>query len=98
MLAINEKAPNFTLTDKDGKEVTLTDYLGHKVVLYFYPRDNTPGCTRQACAFASLYEKFKEKDIVVIGTAQYFRYIVLKISRKNPFKQKNHGFFTLMLR
>lgn len=70
MLAINEKAPNFTLTDKDGKEVTLTDYLGHKVVLYFYPRDNTPGCTRQACAFASVYEKFKEKDVVVIGISK----------------------------
>ena len=52
MLEANRKAPDFTLTDKDGKQVSLSDFLGKKVVLYFYPKDNTPGCTRQACAFA----------------------------------------------
>lgn len=70
MLNIGDKAPNFTLTDKDGVTVSLSDYLGKKVVLYFYPKDNTPGCTRQACAFASAYEDFKSKDIVVIGISK----------------------------
>ena len=70
MLNIGDKAPNFTLTDKDGVAVSLSDYLGKKVVLYFYPKDNTPGCTKQACAFASAYEDFKSKDIVVIGISK----------------------------
>lgn len=52
MLQTGTKAPDFTLPDKDGKEITLSSFLGKKVVLYFYPKDNTPGCTRQACAFA----------------------------------------------
>ena len=52
MIEVGIKAPNFTLIDKNGKEVSLSDFLGKKVVLYFYPKDNTPGCTRQACAFA----------------------------------------------
>ncbi len=70
MLNIGDKAPNFTLTDKDGANVSLSDFLGKKVVLYFYPKDNTPGCTRQACAFASAYDGFKSKDIVVIGISK----------------------------
>lgn len=70
MLETGTKAPNFTLLDKDGNSVSLSDFLGQKVVLYFYPRDNTPGCTRQACAFASAYEGFKEKNIVVIGISK----------------------------
>ena len=70
MLQIGQKAPNFTLPDKEGNMVSLTDFLGKKVVLYFYPKDNTPGCTRQACAFASLYEGFKAKDIQVIGVSK----------------------------
>ena len=53
MLEIGMKAPEFTLSDKDGNTVSLSDYLGRKVVVYFYPKDNTPGCTRQACAFAA---------------------------------------------
>ena len=53
MLEVNEKAPDFTLKDKDGNNVSLSDFRGRKVVLYFYPKDNTPGCTRQACAFAA---------------------------------------------
>jgi len=70
MLQIGVKAPDFTLADKDGKSVALSDFLGKKVVLYFYPKDNTPGCTRQACAFAGAYSGFKEKDAVVIGISR----------------------------
>ena len=70
MLEIGMKAPEFTLNDKDGNAVSLSDFLGKKVVLYFYPRDNTPGCTRQACAFAAAYEGFKAKDVVVIGVSR----------------------------
>ena len=70
MLEIGMKAPEFTLSDKDGNFVSLNDFLGKKVVLYFYPRDNTPGCTRQACAFAAAYEGFKAKNVVVIGISK----------------------------
>ena len=70
MVSVSEKAKDFTLFDKDGKEVSLSDFLGKKVVLYFYPKDNTPGCTRQAQAFASLYEKFKEKNAEIIGISK----------------------------
>ena len=70
MLKKGIKAPLFTLPDRDGNAVSLSDFLGKKVVLYFYPKDNTPGCTRQACAFAGLYEEFKKKDIVVIGISK----------------------------
>ena len=64
------KAPDFTLMDQNGASVRLADFLGKKVVLYFYPRDNTPGCTRQACAFAQNYEGFKSRDIAVIGVSK----------------------------
>ncbi len=70
MLKEGTKAPEFTLADKDGKEVSLSDFIGRKVVLYFYPRDNTPGCTRQACAFAANYDAFKSKNIAVIGVSK----------------------------
>lgn len=70
MLEANRKAPDFTLLDKDGRQVSLSDFLGKKIVLYFYPKDNTPGCTRQACAFAVAYERFKEQDVVVIGISK----------------------------
>ena len=70
MLEIGMKAPEFTLSDKDGKTVSLSDFLGKKVVLYFYPKDNTPGCTRQACAFAASYEQFRTQDVVVIGISK----------------------------
>lgn len=69
-MEINMKAPNFTLCDQNGNSVSLTDFLGKKVVLYFYPKDNTPGCTRQACAFAAAYEEFKNKNIQVIGISK----------------------------
>lgn len=70
MLEVGTKAPDFTLPDQDGNSVTLSDFLGKKVVLYFYPKDNTPGCTKQACAFAGAYEQFKSKDIAVIGVSK----------------------------
>ena len=70
MLKTGDIAPNFTLKDKDEKLVSLSDFIGKKVVLYFYPKDNTPGCTRQACAFASLYDEFKNKNVVVIGISR----------------------------
>ena len=70
MLEVGMKAPDFTLKDKDGKEVTLSDFLGKKVVLYFYPKDNTPGCTRQACAFAGAYGQFQAKGVEVIGVSK----------------------------
>ena len=70
MLEINQIAPDFTLFDQDGNSVSLSDFRGKKVVLYFYPRDNTPGCTRQACAFASAFERFREIDAVVIGISK----------------------------
>lgn len=70
MLEIGNIAPDFSLNDKDGNTVTLSNFRGKKVVLYFYPKDNTPGCTRQACAFAANYEAFKSKDIIVIGVSK----------------------------
>lgn len=70
MLEVGTKAPEFTLPDKDGNPVSLTDFAGKKIVLYFYPKDNTPGCTRQACAFAGAYEEFKKINVVVIGVSK----------------------------
>ena len=70
MLEIGMKAPLFTLQDKDGKSVSLSDFLGKKVVVYFYPKDNTPGCTRQACAFGASYAAFREKGVEVIGISK----------------------------
>ena len=70
MLEAGMKAPEFTLMDKDGNPVRLSDFAGKRVVLYFYPKDNTPGCTRQACGFAAAYEDFKTKDVVVIGISK----------------------------
>ena len=70
MLEVGTKAPNFTLPDKRGNSVSLSDFLGRKVVLYFYPKDNTSGCTRQACAFAQSYSSFQEKNAVVIGISK----------------------------
>lgn len=70
MLQTGTKAPDFTLFDKDGKEVTLSSFLGKKVIVYFYPRDNTPGCTRQACAFAAAYDGFRQRGVEVIGISK----------------------------
>ena len=70
MLEAGMIAPDFALLDSEGREHKLSDYFGKKIVLYFYPKDNTPGCTRQACAFASAYDEFRRRDIVVIGISR----------------------------
>ena len=70
MLEVGMKAPLFTLPDKDGNLVSLSNFLGKKVVLYFYPKDNTPGCTRQAGALGESYEAFQAKNTVVIGISK----------------------------
>ena len=70
MLEAGRKAPDFTLKNQKGEMISLSDYLGKKVILYFYPRDNTPGCTRQACAFAQHYDAFRTQDVVVIGISK----------------------------
>ena len=87
MLEIGMKAPEFTLSDKDGNTVSLSDYLGRKVVVYFYAKDNTPGCTRQACAFAAAYEAFRSRDVVVIGISKDSAQSHLKFAQKHdlPF-------------
>ena len=70
MLSVGDKAPAFTLPDQDGNPVSLGDFAGSKVVVYFYPRDNTPGCTRQACAFRDSYQVYRERNIAVIGISK----------------------------
>ena len=70
MLEKGMPAPDFTLNDKDGNPVSLSDFRGKKVVLYFYPKDSTPGCTRQACAFAQNHSNFEDKNVVVIGVSK----------------------------
>ena len=70
ILEAGMKAPDFTLRDGAGQKVSLSDYRGKKVVLYFYPKDNTPGCTRQACAFAGAYAGFRDKGVQVIGVSR----------------------------
>lgn len=70
MLEVGMKAPEFTLQDQDGREVSLADYRGKKVVLYFYPKDSTPGCTRQACAFAGSLSEIKAQGAVVLGVSK----------------------------
>ena len=70
MLEIGTQAPAFTLKDQDGNTVSLSDFAGKRVVVYFYPRDNTPCCTRQACAFAQNFDGFRSRDVVVIGISK----------------------------
>ena len=90
MLEVGMKAPEFTLPDKDGNMVSLKDFLGKKVVLYFYPRDNTPGCTRQACAFAGAYEEFGRLGAVVIGVSKD------SVASHQKFAEKNSLPFILL--
>ena len=90
MLEVGTKAPEFALSDKSGNTVRLSDFLGKKVVLYFYPRDNTPGCTRQACAFARNYEGFKRKDVAVIGISKD------SVASHQKFAEKNSLPFLLL--
>ena len=70
MLEIGSIAPDFTLQDQHGNSISLHDFAGKRIVLYFYPKDNTPGCTRQACAFAGAYAAFRDNNIVVIGISK----------------------------
>lgn len=70
MLKEGTMAIDFTLPDSSGAEVTLTQFKGKKIVLYFYPKDQTSGCTKQACAFAAVYDQFKQQDVVVIGISK----------------------------
>lgn len=70
MLKPGVKAPDFSLPDQDGKIHTLREYVGRKVILYFYPKDSTPGCTKQACGFSELYPQFAEKGAVVLGISK----------------------------
>ncbi len=90
MLETGMKAPDFTLPDKNGKEVSLSDFKGKKVVLYFYPKDNTPGCTRQACAFAGLYSEFKKKNVEVIGISKD------SVASHQKFSEKHNLDFILL--
>ena len=87
MLEVGVKAPDFTLLDKSGNSVSLSDFLGKKVVLYFYPKDNTPGCTRQACAFAQNHSHIEDKNVVVIGVSKDSVASHLKFAEKHelPF-------------
>ena len=73
MLKVGTIAPKFSLKDSFGNIINLDDFLGKKVVLYFYPKDNTPGCTRQACAFAGAYKEFEKRKLsLVFRLSLYF--------------------------
>ena len=87
MLETGTKAPDFSLPDQNGSTVRLSDFQGKKVVLYFYSKDNTPGCTRQACAFAASYEQFKTQNVIVIGISKDSVASHLKFAQKHdlPF-------------
>ena len=87
MLETGTKAPDFSLPDQNGSTVHLSDFQGKKVVLYFYSKDNTPGCTRQACAFAASYEQFKTQNVIVIGISKDSVASHLKFAQKHdlPF-------------
>ena len=82
LLDVGAKAPDFALSDKNGDIVRLSDFLGKKVVLYFYPKDNTAGCTRQACAFAARFGEFEAKNAVVIGVSRDSAASHLKFAEK----------------
>ena len=90
MLEKGMKAPDFTLSDKEGKQVSLSDFLGKKVVLYFYSKDNTSGCTRQAQGFAELYEKIRNKGAEVIGISRD------SVASHEKFAQKHSLPFVLL--
>ncbi|MEM8604343.1 MAG: thioredoxin-dependent thiol peroxidase [Cyanobacteria bacterium P01_H01_bin.121] len=68
-VAVGDPAPDFTLLDGNGQSVSLVDFQGQRVILYFYPRDNTPGCTKEACAFRDSYKAFQAQDTAVLGVS-----------------------------
>lgn len=90
MLETGIKAPDFTLLNQDGESVTLSQYLGKKIILYFYPKDNTPGCTKQACEFAQLYPDFHEKGAVILGVSKD------SVKSHKKFQEKYQLPFTLL--
>ena len=90
MLEKGMKAPDFTLADQNGNMVSLSGFVGRKVVLYFYPKDNTPGCTRQACAFAKAYDAFRNENIAVIGVSKD------SVASHQKFAEKYELPFTLL--
>lgn len=90
MLEIGTKAPSFSLPDQNGTIHTLEEYRGKKVILYFYPKDNTPGCTRQACNFGELYPQFQEKGAVILGVSKD------SAASHKKFKEKYSLPFTLL--
>lgn len=90
MLEIGTKAPSFQLPDQNGEIHTLEEYRGKKVILYFYPRDNTSGCTKQACGFRDLYPQFEEKDSVVLGVSKD------SVASHKKFEEKYGLPFTLL--
>lgn len=90
MLEVGMKAPEFTLPDQNGEMHSLSDYRGQKVVLYFYPKDSTPGCTKQACNFGELLPQFREKGAVVIGVSKD------SVASHKKFEEKYGLPFTLL--
>ena len=90
MLEINTKAPEFTLPDQNGEMRSLSDYKGQRVILYFYPKDMTSGCTKQACAFGELYPQFREKGAVVLGVSKD------SVASHKKFEEKYGLPFTLL--
>ena len=90
MLEIGTPAPDFTLPDQDGIDRSLSDYRGSKVILYFYPKDMTAGCTKQACAFGELYPQFREKGAVVLGVSKD------SVASHKRFEEKHGLPFTLL--
>lgn len=90
MLEVGTKAPEFSLPDQNGDMHTLSEYAGKKVILYFYPRDNTPGCTKQACGFSELYPQIKEKGAVVLGVSKD------SVASHKKFEEKYNLGFTLL--
>ena len=90
MLETGIKAPEFTLPDQNGEMHSLTDYRGKKVILYFYPKDNTPGCTKQACGYSERSQQFEEKEIVVIGISKD------SVASHKRFEEKQGLTFTIL--
>ena len=90
MLEVGTVAPDFTLPDQDGNQVSLKSFRGQKVVLYFYPKDNTPGCTKQACNFGELFPQFREKGAVVLGVSKD------SVASHKKFQEKYNLPFTLL--
>lgn len=90
MLEPGTKAPDFTLPDQNGEMHSLSDYAGKKVILYFYPKDNTPGCTRQACGFSQLRPQFEEKGAVILGVSRD------SVASHKRFEEKQGLTFTLL--